>query len=186
MIKKILNKIIDFIDTLDNKIFYRYAGVFFVVILASTLFMLYRYQSNVRTNQIQMKKVNRLRIEIRDILDKNQQVEEQRAEVDEILEQDPYFKIKKFFNETLKKLGITSDTITTSESINSTNHDYLDIGASSKLTNLSTQELTELLQAIEQNKRVHIKSLEITQKKPGTIDVNLTIATLSKRTPTAE
>ncbi|NRB22067.1 hypothetical protein HRU45_05020 [Candidatus Dependentiae bacterium] len=186
MIGKITNKIVGFVDNLDNKMFYRYAGAFFAVILAATLFILYLYQSSVATSQKQMKKVNRLHIEIREILDKNEQVKKRRKEVDAILKQDPYFKIKNFFNETLKKLGLSSDTLTASESVNPSNKDYLDIVASAKLTDLSMQELAELLQAIEQNKRVHIRSLEISQKKPGTIDVNLTIATLSERAPTAE
>ena len=94
MIGKITNKIVGFVDNLDNKMFYRYAGAFFAVILAATLFILYLYQSSVATSKKQMKKVNRLHIEIREILDKNEQVKKRRKEVDAILKQDPYFKIK--------------------------------------------------------------------------------------------
>ncbi len=52
-----------------------------------------------------------------------------------------------------------------------------------KFTDITMKELAQLLQDIEQKKRIYSKSLEInvSKKQPHTIDVNLTIATLHKK-----
>ena len=47
---------------------------------------------------------------------------------------------------------------------------------------MNTRELTDLLQEIERKKIVYTKDLEIdkSKKRPGTLDVSITIATLKK------
>lgn len=186
MIQKILDSIVNFLEALDKKLFYRYGAIFLALVMALSIFMLYMYRETNIMSLKQMKKIGQMHTDIIEILQKNQQVETQRAAVNEMLDENPYFKIKNFLTELLKKLNLTSDVISTSESVNVNDNNYLDIVASVKLIDISMQELTELLQEIEQNNRVHIRSLEITQKKPKFIDVNLTIATLSKKVISSE
>jgi ribosomal protein S17E len=57
-----------------------------------------------------------------------------------------------------------------------------------KFDTMNMRQLCELLDAVEQNKRIYTKELEIIKSKkvPNTIDVNLTIATLQAKPETTE
>lgn len=176
-----LQKIFLYLQDIDRRSFYQWAGVFFLLLGSLTLFLLYYNRRTINNLTSQIKKINRLRDKVKIIVEKNSSVEKQHKEVDEILSESPNFKIRKYFIDLLENRGLKADTIETSEVTNVVDNRYDDITARSKLTNLTTKELAELLEAIEGNERVHIKNVEIIQKKPRSIDVTLTIATLLKK-----
>lgn len=182
----LINKIIVPLETISRKKFYQYILIFLVIITTFFAFLLYRYYRVTNNLTKKIRKVNRLRNETREILDKDNQVEAQRHEVDVILEEQPYFNIKQYFEKALKELSLVSDTIRISEQINDVDSNYTDVLASSKLTGITMKKLTKLLKIIEDNRRVYIKTIEITQRPPRTIDVNLTIATLTKKMESPE
>lgn len=105
--------------------------------------------------------------------------------MDEIIAQDPNFKIAGYFEDVLNKLGLASKKSSKLEVTTPAQEGrYQETVLNAKLSDMSMKELTELLKEIEQNKRVFAKELEITasKKTANTIDVNITIATLEAQT----
>jgi hypothetical protein len=181
MMNEWMKKVVDYINNLDRKSFVRYIYIILGTQLLMGSFLLYRTHRRINQLKKELKKVNSLRRSTQELLRKNQAVEEQHKEVDAILDENPNFKLQKYFRDLLNRNALAAGTIETSEITNPVDPAYDEVQARAKLTDITTKQLTQLLQEIEGNPRVHIKKLEITQKKPQTIDVNLTIATLLKK-----
>lgn len=171
------------IDSLNEKDFYKYLSfsVASVTLLVILIFFRYYRVTNELTERLST--INDQREEIRRILTIAKQAKKQREQIDSILAQDESFKIGGYFNVLLDSLRLT-------EKKQAVDYSHIDhIGAyresilKAKLTDMNMKELSELLYEIEQNKRVYCKELEITKsrKNQGTLDINLTIATLESK-----
>ena len=114
------------------------------------------------------------------ILTRAASVQQQRKEVDAILEEDKDFKIGGYFKDVLTKLVLTSKKAVESPSQIDREGKYRESILNVKFTDMDMKQLSELLNEIEKNKRIFTKELEVTtsRKTPQKIDVNLTIATL--------
>lgn len=172
---------------LDKKTWYRYlaiiGGIFFFIV-AVILFFYYRITSNIEE---QISEINQKRQEVKQLLQKAQQVKKARAEVTALLEEDPNFKIKAFMQDVFERVGITKDNVSVGNVTQTPTQDsYIEQGASYQIVGISMKQLTELLQAIDESKRVFTKELDIAKSKkiPRTIDVDIKIATMMPREAT--
>src|SRR5579872_2800012 len=180
-----IQKIQNILDQLDTTRFYRYAGAVLTGIGLIMLALMFQYYRTIGSLKKQINGINETRTEVRILLDKAQHVKQEQKEVDEIIAQDPNFKIAGYFEDVLNKLGLASKKSSKLEVTTPAQEGrYQETVLNAKLSDMSMKELTELLKEIEQNKRVFAKELEITasKKTANTIDVNVTIATLEAQT----
>lgn len=133
-----------------------------------------------------LKSLNRSRTQAVEYLSRHERVEQQRAYVQDILERDPSFKIKEFFNQVVQQMNLQSRLAKPAEVSlpQDLGNGYEELKLESSFTNITTQQLVELLYTIEKNERMYAKDLVITQAKPSTIDATLVIATLQSRAST--
>lgn len=170
------------ITTIDKKTWYTYlaitAGVIFTLIAA----ILFFYFRSIWHSEQRIGNINETRIEAKRILNKADRVQKERATITALLEEDPNFKIKAYVQETLENVGISYQNNVSAENVVTTTGDdnYVVDIATYQLTGLTMKQLTEFLDALENNKRVFIKELDISKSKkiPRTIDVGITIATM--------
>jgi enoyl reductase-like protein len=178
-----LEKIRTFFDSLETKTFYYYIiGYLSVCFLLFGLIIFYYYK-NTSYLQRQIKRLNTTREDtIRTILEAVESIDQQKAAVEAILSQNPDFKIAGYFKDLLNKLNLKNKEVQEAESTTTTEREdnYRETELNAKFENMNMKELTELLQAIEQNARISTKRLEITKakKNPKTIEVQITITTL--------
>ncbi len=185
---EIIEKVRSFIQGLDEQEFYRYLAIFVgVLTLAAGILMFQNYRS-VNYYKRRIDDTNELREEAKNILDKSRYVQQQRAEVDAILDKNIDFKIAGYFKQLITQLALTEKIKVETPSHVDRDANYRENLLDAKFENMNMKELTELLSEIEQNKRIYTKKLEIikSKKSPDTIEVNITIATLQPKVAPAE
>lgn len=179
----IFNRIYLYFDSLDAKTWYRIIMIYIACVVAlctGIIFLYYRASSSWHNT---VNEINESRVKARMILKKAERVYSQRQQVNRMILEDPDFKITGHLQELMNKTGIASSLNT----INTTQIDreekYREIAATLTFTGTSMRQLTEFLQAVEQNKRLHIKDLEISKSKktPHAIDATVIITTMLPR-----
>jgi len=181
---EVIKKLNDFLQSTDSRDFYKYVIIVIGFIAILIGFLGWRYYSSTRFYLEEIHEINNQREdEIKELFESHERIVIEQKHVDALLEQDPNFKIRGFFDEVLGTLGITqkSDTKSTS-SIEREN--YRESILTVTFSGMNMQELCELLQELEQAKRIFTKELEIqkSEKTPDTINVTLVIATLQPKT----
>lgn len=187
---KILESLSEFLDSLDLKDFYKYIGIALCITLLFVSFIVYRFYSNVGYYKKQIQSISDQREEIQELLEKAALIKKQKKDVNAMLENDPNFKIAGYFDNVLAQLQLTSkkDKVEVTPPQELGEQDYDERILSAHFSNMNMKELSELLNELEQNKRVYTKELEMqrSQKKPPSLKVQLTIATLEPRNEPAE
>lgn len=184
-----IEKIQAYLTQMDENKFYQYLLIFLIIVgtlMGGLMFYYYRTTKNLKR---QILGINDTREEVRLLLDKAQHVKTEQKEVDELIAQDPNFKIAGYFEDVITKLGLSSKKASKLEVTSPAREGrYQESILNARFSDMTMQELTELLKEIEQNRRVFTKELEITasKKTPNTIDVNLVIATLEPRSQEIE
>ncbi len=181
---ELIKKLNDFLQSTDSRDFYKYIAIIIGIITALVCFLGWRYYSSTRSYLEQIKGINEQREdEIKELFESHERVIMEQKQVDTLLEQDPNFKIGQFFDEILGTLGLTQKS---GKKITShiDRENYRESILTVTFSEMNMQELCELLQALEQAKRIFTKELEIqkSKKTPDTIDVTLVIATLQHKT----
>ena len=188
---KILESLSEFLDNLNLRDFYKYIGIALGIILLFFSFIVYRFYSDVGYYKKQIRQTNEQRQKIQELLEKAALIKEQKQEVNAMLEKDPNFKIGGYFDIVLAQLQLTNKQESLYEITppqEGGEEDYDESILTAKFTDMNMKELSELLNVIEQNKRVYTKELEMqkSNKKAPSLKVQLTIATLQRRTEPAE
>lgn len=178
---ELIQKLQLFLDQLDTTRFYKYVGAFLAGAGFIMIALMFQYYRTIGSLKKQINAINETRQEVRILLDKAQHVKKEQKEVDELIAQDPNFKIAGYFEDVLNKLGLASKKASKLEVTSPAQEGrYQESVLNARFSDMTMKDLTELLKEIEQNKRVFAKELEITasKKTANTIDVNFTIATL--------
>ncbi len=181
---EMLEKIASFIENIETKKFYLYAGVIIgSIFLFSAVIVFYHYRQ-VNYFKSQIDEINDLReVDVRTILTRAQRVQQQRAEVDAMLAEDVNFKIGGYFKDLLTELNLLDKQEIETTSQIEREDNYRESILNTKFVDMNMKQLTELLSKIEQNRRIYSKELEITKskKKPDALEVSITIATLQPK-----
>jgi|GEM_PF-441787 len=182
-------KIITYIQQLSQKNFYTYSGIYVGIIALLSLLLIIRYYRNAQYLVEQSNTVNEQRERVQLLLNDAQQVQKQKAEVNKMIEQEEDFNILAYFQSVLAENGLLEKNLVVINPVTRTDREdnYTEEEVKAQLTDLNMKQLTELLQKLEQNKRIYSKELEIVKKKKqhNTIEITITIATLVKKTVTA-
>lgn len=181
---KILTVVQTYLDSIEEKRFYQYLIGLAVIILLLLAGIIFQYYRSVRSLKAEINRINEERQEIRTLLSKARIVKKEQKEIDAILAKDENFKIAGYFEDVIGKLGLAnkkaSDVQVTTPSREGK---YQESVLQAKFSGMTMKDVAELLQEIELNKRVFTKELDIivSPKKPGTIDVTITVATLEPK-----
>src|SRR5947207_4761861 len=181
-----IDKIRTFFDSIDTKTFYHYIAGYGAVCFLLFGTMIYYFYSTTNVLQKKIKNLNITREEtVRAILESAQSIEQQRATVEAILSQIPDFKIAGYFKDLLTKLNLKNKEVQEAETTTTTEREdnYRETELNAKFEDMNMKEVTELLQALEQNPRISTKRLDIIKAKKDskTIDVQITITTLLQK-----
>lgn len=184
-----IQKLYAYFDALERAKVYRYIIISVVGVLLLAGVSLYYVHRTVQSLQSELEEINDLRVNrVQPILRRIEHVKQQRKEVNAILAEDEAFKIGGYLDEKLDLLGIANNKKEETATQVVLDDNYRESILSVKFAEIAMKQLTELLNIIEQNKRIYTKALDITRstKAPRTIDVSLTIATLQPRTAASE
>jgi hypothetical protein len=173
-----LKTIQEFALPFETSEFYRNISLFLGFLVLVTGGIMYYHHTETTALRISLQKIYKTQQEAKTILEKQKVVTKQREEVNTVLEEDKNFKLKSFFDEITGRLGLSSYQVKEAEvSDDILQKLYTEIKINVQFKGISTKQLCELLQAIEQKARVYTKELTI-NKKNDSLDVTLTIATL--------
>lgn len=163
---------------LDKQSWYKYLAITGGIILLIMGLILFFYFRSMSHWQTRIDEINESRIKVKQVLEKAKQVQKERAEVTALLAENPNFKIKEDIQSILQTVGIN---FTSQSEVTTTRLDnYQEIAATYQFSGITMKQLTEFLNAIDENKRLFTKELEITKSKriPRTIDVDIKIAAM--------
>jgi type II secretory pathway component PulM len=168
------------IAQLDKKSWYTYLGITGGILFAVIGAILFYYFTVTAKWQQQIENINETRLEVKRLLDRAERVQKERTHVMKLLEEDPNFKIKEYIQGLLEQIGIAGNVSAQNVAPTTTDDNYQVDVATYQLLGITMKQLTELLNELENNKRVFVKELDISKSKkvPRTIDVGITIATI--------
>ena len=181
---ELVRKIDDFLQSVDRREFYKYLAILLGIITCLLALLGWYCYSSTRDYVTQIEEINDKRAgEIKQLFESHERIIMGKKQVDALLEQNPNFKIRGFFDEVINTLQIAEKRVTESAS-NVERENYRESILTVTLAGMNMQELCELLQAIERAKRIFTKELDIQKSKkiPDAIDVTLIIATLQPKT----
>lgn len=171
-------RIVRFMRQLDTRELYRLISVALGIIILLTIFVMYRYYAAAADERRRMQQLNKQIERAQKILDEYKRVRTQKNKVDGLIARDSSFKIQPFFMQSLQAAGIAPQM---SKEASITRHDlvdgYLEIRLEVVLNGLTMQQLVTLLQKLEENERVYIRTLRIVSTAMNTLDVVLSMAT---------
>ena len=176
-----MEKFYTYLNNSDENQFHKYMVGFLIFIGVATGSIMFQYYRKTSALKRQIAALNVTREEVKILLDRAQHVKKEQKDVDEMLALDPNFKIADDFEKALNKLGLSNKQLKKVEVTSQAREGrYQERILDARLANMTMKELTQLLQEIEQNRRVFPKELEISasKKNQNAIDVNLKIATL--------
>lgn len=177
---KFLEPVQAFINKIDLKTFYTYLIGYGAACTVLCIVGIIYYYTSISALQKKIKNIDSYREDVHEILEKYAMIKQQQTVVEETLAKDPNFKIAETFVKFLAELHLTDKEYGREISITDLEENYRKIELSSKFEGMTMQELTLLLEKIEQNARIATNRLEInkSKKNPKAIDVGLTISTL--------
>lgn len=179
LLKQLQNKIINF----ERKEFYQYTGIIFGTLSLITAGLIYYYFSKTTELQATLKKLNKNRQEVQQLLQEYKFVEKQKEAVNEMLDEERNFKLKSFFDTLTMQFNIRNQQQKEAEVTEELLHkQYTEIRLVAQFRQITMQQLCDLLNGIEQKQRVYTKELVITKTKGAALDVILTIATIKPQT----
>lgn len=176
-----LESLYDYFTTLDTRNFYKIAGVFLVTIVCALSGISYIYITSTEALQEQLVHVYKQHNEAYMLLQRVEKVEQHKQEIDLILEQDKDFRLKNSFDEIVKKLQLTHQQTPepTIKQQAELDKQYVAVTLAAQFKKITTEQLCNILQALEEIKRIYITELIITKSGDSFIDCTLTIGTLT-------
>jgi len=180
MIAAFMRSMREFFDGMSEREFQRFVAIVSgVTLLAFGLIIFYQYRAtSALTYKIGL--LNEERDETREILERAQRVSQQQAYANKILRQNEDFKIGGYFKDVLAKLRLAGKQVTETKSTAERADNYREVSLTATFTDMNMREVVELLHELGKTERIYTKELQLTKskKKPGTLDVSLTIGTI--------
>jgi len=168
------------IESMDSKKVFNSIIIF--LLAYSLLIILYgwRYISVTQSLKKKLHTLNDNRELARNLREKMLQVQNQRTSVDQMLAQEPNFKIGGYVASLLQKLHLIDKKRIEETSQTDVQDNYRETEIRLGFNDMNMKQVVELLHAIEQKERIYIKRLEIerSKKQISSIDVQVTLATL--------
>lgn len=174
----IFDSIRDFIQNLDRKEMIRWGSLYVggCVIIVVAIMIRHVFMAHEINNKISQ--LNKARSSMQQIFTKFQIVQQQKNKIDAALKQDKGFNIQKFMQDLLIQQHLTSQ-VTSRFAREKLPNEYIQESLTLTCTQITTQQLCELLLAIEQQTLMYISFVDITHMMHSKkINVNIMVATL--------
>ncbi|HBS48053.1 TPA: hypothetical protein DEO28_02420 [Candidatus Dependentiae bacterium] len=179
MISKLIEKILNFINQLDQENFKKYLIILIGVLLfiiGSALFFIQSKSSSL-INQIQA--AQRAAINSNKLIIKFQNVENQKSKLQKNLDSLQDFDIKGFFESFTRSNKIKSDGNWTFATISIAGNDLLEeTSLQATFKNLTMEKLVSILKELEEKDNIYVKNLKITREENKTLSIDIMIGTL--------
>lgn len=175
-----LTRIQDALKTAERRELLMYAGGFFGILALAMGLLLYFHQSRVSFYKKELKKMDSLRIQTKQLLTQYKRVKAQQATVEELLGQNKDFRIGQAFQALVQKTGLSGYI---KDPTPPSTHEVIsgkqEVQISSLLVGISMKQVTDLLAQIAATPQLYVKELTI-KKTPQarSVDLDITIATL--------
>jgi len=178
----LFERLATFLAQLERRDFYKYVGGFLTALFLLVSLIFFRHYRRMRVLEEQIEETQEQRRDVQKMLATDKRIAQQRDEANALLAQDPGFKIGGYFEKLLTQMNLKNNKVVGDHSHVDHKDGYRENILKVRLVDMDMRQLCELLQAIDDNKRVFTKDLDITtsKKKHKKIDVNLTIATIEK------
>lgn len=174
----VFDSIRDFVRNLDRKEMIRWGTVYVAVCVAIMAIIIVRHVMQSDTIYQNTVQLNKARANVQQIFTKFARVQQQRNKVDAALKQDKSFNIQKFFQELVGQQGLTSQ-LTWRFARQKLPNGYIEESLAVTGTQITTQQLCELIIAIEKQSLMYITFVDITHMTHAKkINVSMSIATL--------
>jgi len=174
-----LTKIRSFFSEMDQGEFRTFSLMYILGFLICSGLLLFFYISQEASVLTKINELNKSRREIQKTLTDYQRVAQQKNFVTNLLSQDETFYLQQFVQSAIQTVGISNSTVgkVSSQILNG----YVEESVSVQLSNISTEQICQLLQNIEQATRVYVKNITITRDVGAhVISVSMSAATLKK------
>ncbi len=180
---KFLEPIKNFIESKDQKEFLRYLIISLGVIVFLAVLVLWWRHYRLSSAEEMIQDINTEREQVKQILSKHKHLEKEEKDLNELMAKNPDFTILGYITHLLDEFRLRSSTpLEENISAGAGTDTYAEIISHIEIVDTDMQTLAKLFQEIEKEKRVSIKSIDITRAKPTTVNVRLEIATLRKKT----
>lgn len=178
-----ITKMLQDIYQLSNKIFIQIIIIIIFLIILISGFFIYRFYSKKHTLISDVKKIYELKNKTGQLIEEKKSIEKEKDNIIQIINEDINFKPIQFFDNVLEELRLKNYLDTQKVSLkNIENSEYEEVNLDVYLKSLNTKQMVELIKAIENNKRVYIKNLNIIKTpKIANIDISMTITTLQSK-----
>src|SRR3990167_1906578 len=192
MITQFIARIENFLATQSRTKFKQlvlgYIGGFSLLLVGIGYYRHHSLQALVR----QLQTLNKKRLQVTEVLSEELTIQAQQLKVLELLAKDPNFFFRQYLEQLLSELNLSDhllddehDThVTETEPEALKSKQLSEVTLETKLQGLNMEQVTQLLTAIEQNKRVYLKTIELeaTKDVPPTVHLTLVMGTLSRKT----
>lgn len=163
---------------IESSEFYKNIAIYLSVLIFTMAGIIYYHHSKTTELRMALQKIYANQEEAKIILERSKVVQKQSDAVNSLLDEDKNFRLKNYFDEVVSKVNLTKYQVKEAEiSEEILQKLYTEIKINVQFNGISTKQLCELLQSIEQKQRVYTKELSIIQKN-GSLLVTVTIATL--------
>jgi hypothetical protein len=178
-----LDSLRDYIKNVEDRDLYKYVAIFFGALFLLFGLLAYFHYNRLNKYANEIKKVDSARNQTKKLLKDYKVVQAQKQRTEEILAQNPNFRIGEAYQSIIQKSGLAGklqdqSAPTTGESF----ADKIEMQVNSQFTGLSMKQVTDLLAEIAATPQLYTKELTI-KKVPNmsAVDVNITVATLEPR-----
>ncbi len=186
---KALERIQNYIANLDQKNLYKLIAITIGSLIIVVGLLVFRYYRRVNYLVGEINTINEQRELVKRIMIQADRVKKQRAEVDTMIAEDEGFKIGGYFNSILSKLHLIDRKTVDETAYIDHEGKYRESILKAKLIDMTMKDVCELLNELDQKKRIYTKELElvaVTKTARPTLEVSLTIGTLEPKPVTKE
>ncbi len=172
------------VEGLEEKNFFMYLLIALGGLVILVLLLMFYYYQACSSAKRKIATVNKLRSQqVKAILAKDASIKTQKEKLDTMLTEDPSFKLAQYVTSVLAQTGM-SERFDLGQQRNVELDDRYDENILEiTLNDIDMKQLTEFISAVDTNKRVYVKKLEIAKSKTAAnkLSVNVVFATLFPR-----
>lgn len=168
----------DFIRNMTRQEIIKWSSAYVGVCILGIIIIMIRHNLNSAEWSSKILQLNKARAQAQQIFTNFNIVQQEKNKIDEALKQNKNFNIQKYFQDLINQQALSSQ-VTSKFSYEKLPNGYIQENLAINCVQLSTQQLCELIVAIEKQPLIYIIAVDIShQVHTKKINVNMSIATL--------
>jgi hypothetical protein len=179
-----LNQLVEKIYNWDSRESKQYIAIIlaFIIALIASIQILFMWRMATLDKKILL--INDKRNILIKLVDRKKMIDEEKKSLQELINDNPYFKLKEYTLQLLSKKEFSGATEKTIDNVSeqSLSNGYIEQSLNGSISGLSLDNLVNILKILENNERVYLKEIKIIQMPTHVININFSLATLKKKT----